>query len=379
VSKRYEKRTFNTILQPYGGYVVLRGGTGDNPTHPKEASTHLESQDIPEEKYVETQSPASLQLIFGADLAWAETILKAKYRPKRRPPHPPLAMFKALIYQRLKQIPSWRKLASTLKVDPDLTTQLGFRKSPSFDSLSEFAIRIGDEALEELFLGFVARIREYLPDFGRNVVAVDATLVRGYSKPRPRRYRKTDPDTTWGVSGEKFGKPLYVYGYKLQVISDAHYELPISFVVAPANRSEMTLFADHLKQLLTQGDKPQVLLADAGYDSKRNALLCLKNGIAPVIAINPRRTGKKKRRADYLLPIQRDSELWGYYYSKRSAAERLFSRLKLELGLLHIKRRTLSKVRFHFTMCLIAMLMVALASLSNGRAELSLSVEQWRY
>ena len=339
----------------------------------------MERQDIPKEKYVETQSPASLQRIFGVDLAWAQGILKAKYRPKRRPPHPPLAMFKALIYQRLKQIPSWRKLASTLKADPDLTAQLGFRRPPSFDSISEFAIRIGDEILQEVFLGFVARIREYLPDFGMNAVAVDATLVGGYSKPRPRGHRKTDPDTAWGVSGEKFGKPLYVYGYKLQVISDAHYELPISFVVAPANRSEMTLFAEHLKQLLTQGDKPQVILADAGYDSKRNSLLCLKNGIAPVIAINPRRTGKKRRRADYLLPIQRDSELWDYYYSKRSAAERLFSRLKLELGLLHLKRRTLSKVRFHFTMCLIAMLVVALASLSNGRAELSLSVEHWRY
>jgi hypothetical protein len=197
-------------------------------------------------------------------------------------------MLKAMIYQRLKQIPSWRKLASTLKAD--LTAQLGFRKAPCFDSLSEFAIRIGGEMLEELFFEYVKRIREFLPDFGENVVAVDATLVRGYSRPRPSRFRKTDTDASWGVSGEKFGKPLYVYGYKLQVISDADYELPLAFIVASANKSEMTLFGDHLKQLLSERINPRVLVADAGYDSRRNNLLCLKNRIAHVIAINPRRT-----------------------------------------------------------------------------------------
>jgi hypothetical protein len=181
------------------------------------------------------------------------------------------------------------------------------------------------------------------------------------------------------VSGDKLGKPLYVYGTKLEVISDAGYELPLSFTVTPANKSEVALFPTHLKQLLSQGSEPRVLLADAGYDSKRNTLLCLKHKIKPVIAINPRRTGRKKRRADYLLPIQRDSELWNYYYSKRSAAERLFSRLKLELGLLHVKRRTLPRVRFHFTMCLITMLVVALVSLQTNRPELSLSIENWRY
>jgi len=335
-------------------------------------SMHDRLQDDPGES-------VSLWAIMTLDFAEIETLLFTKYERQRRPPHPPLAMFKAMIYQRLKQIPSWRKLASTIRADPDLAEQLGFRKPPCHHSFSEFAIRIGDELLEEIFLEFVKQICRHLPDLGENTVAVDATLVRGYSRPRPPRRGKTDRDAAWGVSGEKFGKPLYVYGYKLQVISDADYELPLSFTVASGNKSEMTLFPNHLKQLLNHGVRPRVLLGDAGYDSKRNTLLCLKDGIAPVIAINPRRTGRKSRRADYLLPIRRDSELWTYYYSKRSEAERIFSRLKIELGLLQVKRRTLPRVRFHFTMCLITMLMVELASLTNGRPELGRSVEQWRY
>lgn len=324
-------------------------------------------------------TPASLFAILNLDFTWAEALFLTRYKPRRRPPHPPLAMFKALIYQRLKQIPSWRKLASTLRADPDLTTQLGFRKPPSFDSLSEFAIRIGDETITELVYGSVERVRKQLPDLGENVVAVDATLIRGYTKPRPRSQRKTDPDAAWGVSGDKLGKPVYVYGYKLHVMSDANYELPLTFSVSPANKAEITLFRTELAELLSRGNKPEVLVADAGYDSKLNKRLCIKQGISPVIARNPRRSGRKKSRFDQILPIQPDSESWNYNYRKRSGAERIFSRLKLELGLLDLKRRTTPRVKFHFGMCLIVMLMVALASFSSGRPELSLSVEQWRY
>jgi transposase len=340
----------------------------------------MASQDTPTEKYSESQSPASLQAIFNLDFAWVECILKSKYKQKqRRPPHPPLAMFKALLYQRLKRIPSWRSLAATLQEDSDLATQLGFSRAPCHSSFSEFAIRIGDETLTELFYGFVEKVREYLPDLGKNVVAVDGTLVRGYTKSRPRRQRKTDPDAAWGVYGDKFGKPVFVYGYKLHVMSDADYELPLTFCVSSANKAEITVFRSELADLLSRGNRPEVLVADAGFDSKLNKRLCLKYGIKPVIARNPRRSGRRRSRFDQYLPIQPDTENWDYYYAKRSEAERLFSRLKLELGLLDLKRRTMPRVRFHFGMCLIAMLMVALASFSSGRPELSLSVEQWRY
>ncbi len=162
-------------------------------------------------------------------------------------------------------------------------------------------------------------------------------------------------------------------------MSDPDYELPLTLTITPGNKHEMAIFPTQLKQLLSQDIHPRVLIADAGYDSKKNTLLCLKHGIKPVIAINPRRTGRKKRRADYLLPIQRDSKEWNDYYGKRAAAERIFSRLKLELGLKNLKRRTLPRVRFHFTMCLIAMLVVAQASYSTGQPDLSRSIEKWRY
>jgi hypothetical protein len=290
-------------------------------------------------------------------------------------------MLRALIYQRLKQIPSWRKLALTIKADRSLMTLLGFQRPPSYSCFSIFTKRVGDDAFREIFDELVQRLRYLIPNLG-NIVAVDATLVKGYSKPGRKGMPKTDPDAAWGYSGEKQGKPRYTYGYKLQVISDSSREIPVSFLVESANKSENRLFLPHMKSMLASGTKPDIVVADAGYDSRRNTMGLIREGIRPIIALNPR--GKKgvkrfRRKADYLLPIARHSEEWDRYYAMRSAAERVFSRLKEELCLTHVKLRTLPRVTVHFALCLIAMLLVAYVSFAIGRPELYLSVEPWRY
>lgn len=322
----------------------------------------------------------SLELLLQLDLSWVRPLLQPKYSlNRRRPPHPPLAMMRALLFQHMKLIPSWRKLTLTIKHDPALAERLGFFQSPCHDSFSEFTSRVGPEVLNEIFRRLVDLVKTLIPDLG-TVAAIDSTLVRGYSRPRKRGARKTDPDAAWGVSGEKLGKPMYIHGYKLQVICDAEREIPLSFKVAPANQNDSALFPDHLKLLVTQGPKPEIIAADAGYDSKRNILLSIKHGIRPVIAFNPRRSRNRRgRRSDYLLPIARDSSEWTWAYSQRASIERVFSRLKEELGLLHLKLRSISRVSVHFALCLITILAIALVALSSHRPELCVSVEPWRY
>ena len=325
----------------------------------------------------------SLSTLLCVDLEWAKAILLPKYAPRRRrPPHPPEAMLRALIYQHLKQIQSWRKLALTIKADEHLMVQLGFQKPPTYSTFSRFTKRIGEEAFRRILHELVQRLRYLIPDLGK-IIAVDATLVKGYSKPGRKGMPKTDPDAAWGYSGAKQGKPMYTYGYKVQVISDAPREIPIDVLVEPANKNESRLFLPQIHAMITEcGTKPEIVLADAGYDSRRNTMGLIREGIRPIIALNPR--GKKgvkrfRRKADYLLPITRHSEEWDRYYAMRSAAERLFSRLKEKLGLTHVKLRTLPRVTVHFALCLIAMVLVAYVSFAIGRPELYLSVEPWRY
>ena len=323
---------------------------------------------------------ASLGSLFLLDLTWVEQILLTRYSShRRRRPHPPLAILRALIYQRLRQIPSWRQLAQTIRSDTGLAERLGFQRPPSHYSFSDFTRRIGEEAFNEIFYAFVERLRILMPDLGR-IVAVDSTQVDAYSKLPREGFKGTDPDAAFGFTRKVSRKRFWTYGYKLHVACDAEHDIPLSFKVVPANKSDMNMLYDQLKLLAAHGSKPQVLTADAGHDSKLNIFRCIKYGIQPVIALNPRRSRKKQgRAADSLLPIKRGSTEWNKYYSMRSAIERVFARLKEELGLKDLKLRTIPRVSVHFTVCLITMLMIALASFSIGRPDLYLSLEPWRY
>jgi transposase len=118
----------------------------------------------------------------------------------------------------------------------------------------------------------------------------------------------------------------------------------------------------------------------ASYDSKRNILLSIKHHAIPIIALNPRRSkDKRKRRADYILPVKRNSSEWNRYYDMRPAVERVFSRLKEELELEELKLRRLERVEIHFALCVIAMMAIASTATITGFSQLALCIEPWRY
>jgi transposase len=254
---------------------------------------------------------------------------------------------------------------------------LGLRTAPCHDSFSEFTKRIGTGTLRAIMTEIVQRLRRVFPGFGE-IIAADSTLIKGYSN--GRRKPASDHDASWGVSGKELGKPKYVFGYKVHLACDAQYGLPIVHITTPANKSDSIVYSELLKAVSSTNTSARVAIADAGYDSKRNILLTLKQCTIPIIAFNPRRSKNKKgRRADYILPVKRGSDEWNRFYSMRSAVERIFSRLKLELGLDDLRLKRLGRVDVHFTVTLISMLMLALASVTTENPDLVRSIEPWRY
>jgi len=208
-------------------------------------------------------------------------------------------------------------------------------------------------------------------------LVTDSTLVEAYANPN-NGDATSDPDAGWGVKEVCDGKPIYVYGYKLHIVCDAKYDAPVGYVVTSANRNDSpqySILIDYVASLVSF----KVLIADCGYDSKKNILLTLKHRAVPIIHLNPRRGGRKKRGSDYILPISRNSSEWRRFYSMRASIERVNSRLKLELGLKHLKLRRLERVRVHFLLCLITMLLIALAAITSGHDELSRSIDPWRF
>lgn len=74
--------------------------------------------------------------------------------------------------------------------------------------------------------------------------------------------------------------------------------------------------------MLSKGIKPDIIIADAGYDSKKNYLITIAEDIIPIIAINTRNLKyKEKRDWESVLPIQRDNRFLELYKKRGGCRE----------------------------------------------------------
>jgi hypothetical protein len=156
----------------------------------------------------------------------------------------------------------------------------------------------------------VKELRHLLPGFG-NRLTVDSTEVKAYAN--GNRNVPADPDARWGARGannnglkgagempadggdkKSQGKKrdtYYWFGYKLHMVVDGLYELPVSFTVTPANQADTV----HMETLLQKAGadqeetKPQAVIADKGYDSQDNyQFIYGKCKSSPIIPIRER-------------------------------------------------------------------------------------------
>lgn len=97
-------------------------------------------------------------------------------------------------------------------------------------------------------------VAELLPDFGEKL-AIDGKLLESFARRAPKSQEKdgrrdTDATTTfknYTVStddGEKVTKTYRYFGYRLHLMVDATYELPIRFNVTKAHESEVAQAKD---------------------------------------------------------------------------------------------------------------------------------------
>ncbi len=190
----------------------------------------------------------------------------------------------------------WRRLSN----DASFRAICGFSADSPLPSVDTFRrVRMNLEAMPEIVesrIGeMIGRIREYSPDFGKEV-AVDATVIRSNSN--GNRDPVSDPDAAWGVgnkAGARNGKD-WVFGYKLLVAADANDDAPLYMQVVPANESEMSGFISFMDNFLARGFKPEVVIAERGYDSMENSEWLQERGIAPVIHKRRPRNEKHTRK-----------------------------------------------------------------------------------
>lgn len=150
-----------------------------------------------------------------------------------------------------------------------------------------------------MFDVLVERLGQLLPGFGERL-AIDSKGIRSAGKRnkhvKPDSRRDTDADT--GVKeykGTRLDGALWQrvkkwFGYKLHLLVDSTYEIPVNFDVTRASSSDvkqvLPLVVGHKERHPTLGERCNILSGDRGYDdTKTLETLYDKYKVKPVIDI----------------------------------------------------------------------------------------------
>ena len=137
--------------------------------------------------------------------------------------------------------------------------------------------------INKIFDYLVNELEELLPGFGKNL-SIDgkaiSSLSTGESKDTEEDGRR-DLDANWGKKeykgiredGTAWSKVVSWFGYRLHLIVDTDYELPVAYELTKASTSEVKQahkMIDELKEVHPEiVDGCETLEADRGYDDTK--------------------------------------------------------------------------------------------------------------
>ncbi|HUS58202.1 MAG TPA: transposase [Planctomycetota bacterium] len=142
------------------------------------------------------------------------------------------------------------------------------------------------EMVNAMFDRLVDELCKLLPDFGK-VLAADSKGIRSHARPRRKDSPRKKPDgrrdldanigkkTYKGTreDGSKWERVTEWFGYKLHLVVDAIYELPVAFSVTPAAASDITeapKLLDEIKQSHPQLlERTETWAGDKAYDDTK--------------------------------------------------------------------------------------------------------------
>ena len=168
------------------------------------------------------------------------------------------------------------------------------------------------EEMKEAFGDLVKYMYEHLDHFGE-ILAADGKAIQSYATNYSKKTEtdgRRDIDADWckkeytasiNEKGEKVIKKVKWFGYRLHLIVDAQYELPVDYRLTKASGSEQKNLNEMIEELAE--NKPELmetcnyLLADRGYDGTPLIKKLEDKGIVPIIDIcNKWRDGEKTKQ-----------------------------------------------------------------------------------
>lgn len=205
-----------------------------------------------------------------------------QYNRTGRPPYPAHAMLRAAFTKYLLGLRYYRELVETLRSNSTVRRLCGFeQRVPNTSSICRFFKRLANhqDLVEQAIHRIVDRIAEAVRDYPDHdgppvghALAIDSTDIEAWVDVHKKPL--SDPDAKWGVRTntdapdgvEKFP------GYKLHMICDARYGVPIVWDILTANETDTRTLPGLVDQVKAThpGLKPRYLIADMGYDALSN-------------------------------------------------------------------------------------------------------------
>lgn len=238
-----------------------------------------------------------------------------KIRGKGRNDWPCEAMWNSFIASFLFEHPTIDALLRELRRNSQLRKLCGFKPNwkeqkdgtykisvaPTKSAYSNFLknLKKCQKELDKMFDTMVEFMYGHLEGFGERLMA-DGKAIQSYaaklSKSR-KSGRRGEHDANWcqktytssGKHGERKTKTVKWFGFRLHLIAEARYEMPVAFKVTKASNSERTenqnLLEDMKEKKPERIDKCKYIMEDKGYDGKDHIVWLEQEGIKPIIDI----------------------------------------------------------------------------------------------
>lgn len=291
-----------------------------------------------------------------------EELLKALHGNRRmgRPGHSLKVLWRSSLARYVMGLPSVSSLIRLLQDNPYVAKSCGINcpdEIPSQPTFSRFLTKLSKKKyahiVKDVMREMVREFYKTIPDFGK-VVAIDSTDINAWSNPSKKPF--TDPDCSWSVKRTVGPYKKYWLGYKVHLLVDAVYEIPISMTVTTAKVADVHGATRVLSQARFTHSKfrPRYVAADAGYSSdKLRKHIKRQYRAGPIIKPNP--AHKKALQREQLPEFQE-------IYDKRFGIERVFSRLKEHRSLNKVTVQRRAKVTIHCFLSVIVLMGQALAT-----------------
>lgn len=279
------------------------------------------------------------------------------------------ALFRVFISSYLFGHDSISQTVRSLQENPALLHACGLTSVPSRPTLSRFFSRLSEskDLLTEALADLTDVLSTRLDGFGIHT-AVDSSVVSTWSNPNS----DSDPDAGWTKKDWNSNKKTssWHYGYKLHLLVDAEYELPIWCYTTSAKSAD----SQNLTPLLRAAGaryswfSPSTVSADKGYDARHIYDSVKQFGARAIIPLKAYSKNARKSRpgSDARLEADRESKWFKRIYSKRSSVERVFGRLKENRRLDTHRMRNLKKVETHALLSVITLQSLAVVQLESG-------------